>query len=150
MNMEKTLARRAEISRVDSPGKVQVQALGCKSLRASKNPGLIDSISHGITGDTDACGGVGSQHQCRFGGLHSPVAGMAEPNSPANRPRAMRALWHQGGGRGGLERGGLEEDSSTLASTTADEESVVEGCLNGQAQGWQPSERVAEWRWHCM
>ena len=44
----------------------------------------------------------------------------------------------------------LEENSSTLASTTADEESVVEGCLNGQAQGWQPSERVAEWRWHCM
>ena len=39
----------------------------------------------------------------------------------------------------------LEEDSSTLASTTADEESVVEGCLNGQAQGWRIGEQQC-WR----
>ena len=36
MNMEKTLARRAEISRVDSPGKVQVQALGGQVLEAER------------------------------------------------------------------------------------------------------------------
>ena len=74
-----------------------------------QKPGVGVIVTHEITGDTDACGGVGSQHQCRFGGLHSPVAGMAEPNSPANRPRAMRALWHQGGGRGGLVRVDLSE-----------------------------------------
>ena len=36
MNMEKNLARRAEISRVDSPGKVQVQALGGQALEAAR------------------------------------------------------------------------------------------------------------------
>ena len=36
MNMGKNLARRAEISRVDSPGKVQVHALGGQALEAKR------------------------------------------------------------------------------------------------------------------
>ena len=63
MNMEKNLARRAEISRVDSPGKVQVQALGGQALEAKR------FLPYGFASQPSA----GTQGVVVFVGASAPV-----------------------------------------------------------------------------
>ena len=88
--------------------------------------------------------------QAQVNGVVSQVVGgvqaFTDPLSSLARPPANLATNDLGARRDvyvleALMLVGVAQEQVKNSSTTADEESVVEGCLNGQAQGWRIGEQ---------